>query len=301
MKAQLEEININKFTTKQFLILLAAVVVIGAGIIVSLTVSKSDTVAKVDGKSIKKDELYEAMLKDNGALVLDVLIENEILDIELKKANETVEKADIEAEIETYYDTYDDEAGLTAALEQSGLTMAEFEKNVEKIVKMNKLMSKEVEIEEEDVKAYFDENILSFDEQEQVEVSHIMLEDEATAKDVSDKLANGEDFAELAIEHSPEAAETDGSLGYLTKEEMPPSFSEAAFALEVDKVSEPVKVEDSYHIILVTDKKAAKKGVYEENKEMITNILMEQAVQAKYPEWYEAKQKEYKVKNTLKK
>lgn len=297
----MEEIKINKFTTKQFLILLAVIVVIGLGVTLSITTSKSESVAKVDGKSITKDELYETMLKENGALMLEVLIENKILDIELKKAKESVDKADIQAEIETYYETYGDEAGLEAALEQSGLTMEAFEKNVEKIIKMNKLLSKEVEVTEEDTKAYFDENITSFDEPERVEVSHVMLEDEATAKEVAVKLADGEKFAELATEYSPDAGGEGGSLGYLTKEEMPPNFSEAAFALEVDKISEPVEVDGVYHIILVTDKKPAKKGVYEENKEMITDILTEQAIQAEYPEWYETKQEEYKVKNSLKK
>lgn len=298
----MEEIKINKFSTKQFLILLAVIIVIGAGIIISITALKSDSVAKVDGKSITKDELYEAMLKENGALILDVLIEDKILDLELKQAKESVDKADIKAEVETYYDTYGDQAGLEAALEESGLTMEMFEKNVEKIVKMNKLLSKEVEVTEEDTRAYFDENVTSFDEPERIEVSHIMLEDEATAKEVADKLANGEEFAELATEYSPPGApEEGGSLGYLSKEEMPSSFSEAAFDLEVDKVSEPVEVDDAYHIILVTDKKPAKKGEYEENKEMIEEILTEEAIQAKYPEWYEEKQEKYKVKNSLKK
>lgn len=298
----MEEIKINKFSTKQFLILLAIIIVIGAGIIISITALKSDSVAKVDGKSITKDELYEAMLKENGALILDVLIEDKILDLELKKAKESVDKADVKAEVETYYDTYGDQAGLESALEESGLTMEMFEKNVEKIVKMNKLLSKEVEVTEEDTKAYFDENVTSFDEPERIEVSHIMLEDEGTAEEVADKLANGADFAELATEYSPpEAPEEGGSLGYLSKEEMPPSFSEAAFDLEVDKVSEPIEVDGAYHIILVTDKKPAKKGEYEENKEMIEEILTEEAIQVKYPEWYAEKQEKYKVKNSLKK
>ena len=156
-------------------------------------------------------------------------------------------------------------------------------------------------ITDEDIKAYFEENKESFNEEEQVAASHILVEDEATAKKVAKKLADGEDFATLAKEFSTDtmSAENGGELGFFPRGKMVAEFEEAAFSMKVDAISDPVKTEHGYHIIHVTDKKAAKEAVFKEHKEEIKGLLLEEGVQAEYVNWLDEVKLDYKIENSL--
>ena len=113
-----------------------------------------------------------------------------------------------------------------------------------------------VTITDEAAKTFYDENIERF-HSEEIKARHILVDEEELARDIIKKIEEGEDFAELAKEHStePGAEESGGDLGYFSREvNFVPEFKEAAFALEVGQVSEPVETEFGYHIITVEDK-----------------------------------------------
>mgnify|MGYP000365304821 FL=1 len=78
------------------------------------------------------------------------------------------------------------------------------------------------------------------------------------------------------------------------------SFEEAAFSLGVGEISDPVKSDYGYHIIKVEDKKEAKEANYEESKEKIKDIILEDKLPEAYQAWYQKKLNEYEVTNYLK-
>ena len=151
------------------------------------------------------------------------------------------------------------------------------------------------------MKDYFEANKASFDQVEEVRASHILVETEEEALEVKGKLDNGDDFADLAKEHSSDAgnSESGGDLGYFDRNKMVDEFTEAVFAMEVGTISDPVQTQFGYHIIKLDDKVEAKEAVYEESTETIKDVLFQQKAQEAYMSWYAEMLEEYEITSNL--
>lgn len=94
------------------------------------------------------------------------------------------------------------------------------------------------------------------------------------AQAVREKVVAGQQsFAELAKEYStdPSAQNNGGDLGFFDNKTMVAEFTEAAFALAEEAVSEPVKTQFGWHIIQVLEKKPASVRPFAEVKENLIN------------------------------
>lgn len=120
-------------------------------------------------------------------------------------------------------------------------------------------------VTDEALREGYDSMIAESPEQEEVKARHILVETEDEAKDIVKQLGDGADFAELAKEKStgPSGA-SGGDLGYFVKEDMVGPFAEAAFALETDAVSEPVKTQFGWHVIKLEDRRMRKPPSFED-------------------------------------
>jgi len=83
-----------------------------------------------------------------------------------------------------------------------------------------------------------------------ISASHILVDHEHEAKDLIAKLNGGTSFEDLAIKFSKcPSGKNGGALGDFGKGMMVKSFEDAAFALEVGKVSDVVKTQFGHHLI----------------------------------------------------
>ncbi|MGD6965940.1 foldase protein PrsA [Rossellomorea vietnamensis] len=280
---------------------------IGSVVVVSLIItgfvfSKEEVVAKVGNNSISKDDLYTMMVDQYGEAALDTLIADKIVELESDKKEIKVKDSEVEAELETLKSSYENDEAFNQALTSSGASMESVKENIRSYLLTERLLSDRVTITDDQIKEYFEANKETFAQQEQVQASHILVEDEAAATEVKKKLDDGGDFAQLAKEYSTDTsnAESGGELGFFSKGDMVAEFEEKAFSMKADEISDPVKTEFGYHIIKVTDKKDAKEAVLEDHQEEVKNILFDQALQTEYPAWLQEQKEEYKIENLLK-
>ena len=137
-------------------------------------------------------------------------------------------------------------------------------------------------VKEEDAKAFYDQQVKAMKPQEEVKAAHILVEDEAKAKELAEKIAKGGDFAALAKEHSKDPGSKDqgGELGFFGRGQMVPEFEKAAFETEKGKVSAPVKSAFGWHIVKVEDKRTKEPPSFDSVKDRILGSLLQQKAQS---------------------
>ena len=293
--------KMNQKSIKKILKMVAAPIALSA-VLVGCSDGEDRTVATVNDAKITEAQLDKLLYSQYGQSVLDALITNEIVEQEAEKLDIKLSEEEIDEEYKVYTESYGGEEALLTALEEMNMTKEDIRNDIRIYLLTLKVMEDYVDLTEEDVKAYFEENKDSFATPEQVEASHILVEDEATAKEVIEKLNAGEDFAELAKEYSTDEsnAADGGALGFFGRGQMVEEFENAAFAMNVGDVSkEPVKTEFGYHIIKVTDKTEAAEADYETSKEQAREQLLEQRVNEQYSAWIQEKMEEYDIERNL--
>ena len=103
-------------------------------------------------------------------------------------------------------------------------------------------------------------------------------------------------FEEAAKKYSScPSKEQGGDLGEFGRGMMVPEFENAAFELEIGQISEPVKTQFGYHIILVESKNEPKEKEFDEVKDIIFNQMNQEAQQKKYIDMIMELEKKYGV------
>ncbi len=128
-------------------------------------------------------------------------------------------------------------------------------------------VAKKIQIPDDQLRAYYDTHPKEFRVPQRIKVSHILLrlpqgadaeKKETThkkAKDLLARIKGGEQFEAVAAAESQDeaSAKKGGILGFFSKGTMDPKLEEAAFKLDVGKVSAPVLADDGYHLIRVEE------------------------------------------------
>jgi foldase protein PrsA len=285
----------------KILVLVIGVLILAIGVFLSLALPKDKAIAKIDGDSISKDELYDVMVKQYGAATVEQLIADKIVASEAKKQKVTISDEDLNKEVDKLKESYGGEEVFNQVLASNNTTVDVLKEDLKNYLTMRKLIEPQIKITDEELKTYFDENKDSLGEAEQVKASHILVEDEATAKEIKQKLADGADFAEVAKEYSTDegSKENGGELGYFPRGTMVTEFEEMAFSLPVNEISEPVKSDYGYHIIKVEEKKEAKEANFDDSKAAIKETLIDEKMESEYTSWLEEKKKDYDIENSL--
>lgn len=122
-------------------------------------------------------------------------------------------------------------------------------------------------ITDADLKKAYDKAVAAMPKEE-VHARHILVKDEATAKDIIKKLDGGAKFEDLASQSTDgPTAKNGGDLGFFNKGQMVPEFADAAFKLKPGTYSkEPVKTQFGWHVIKVEEKRPITPPKFEDVK-----------------------------------
>lgn len=178
---------------------------------------------------------------------------------------------------------------------------------------IEKTIVPKVTVSEEDARKFYNENPDKFTKSEAVKASHILVgadqkataEEKKAAREKAEKLrkelAGGADFAALAKASSTcPSSQQGGDLGYFGKGQMVPAFEQAAFSLKPGEISEVVETQFGFHIIKLTDKKAAEKVEFKEARPRIEDFLKNQKTGAAVNDYLEEARKTAKIETLLK-
>ena len=265
-----------------------------------------EVVATVNGKDITRTQLqdiFNAAVQSSGMNVADLSsaqqlggytqLLNDLIDRQLlldAASKEEITSEDVEAEIKKFKSQFPDEAIFDTQMKQAGMTPEKLQSDVREELKIRRWMesqAKTPEVTDADAKSFYESNLKEFEQPETVKASHILFmvdadaapdvvkQKEEAAQKAAARAKGGEDFTTLAKELSeePGAKESGGDLGFFPKDRMVPEFANAAFAANLNDISEPVKTQFGWHVIKVTDKKAAGTVPFDEVNNQITSYL----------------------------
>ena len=265
--------------SKRSLRVVVIIVVVGLLIIGALwTYNDLKAVARVNSTNITWKQFNDALKKQSGNQMLAGLLREELIRQGAKQSNITVTDEDVQSELDRLADQFGSTVGLEQVLSQYGMSLDDLRGQIKSTLLLEGIAAKDVTVEEEELRTYYEENKDKYTEPEQVKARHILVEDEETAKSILKKLETGEDFAEIAKEESADSGSKDkgGDLGFFERGVMDASFEEAAFSLGIGEISAPVKTMFGYHIIRVEDKKPERLAPFEEVRDDVRKQVIKQ-------------------------
>ncbi|MBQ4123710.1 peptidylprolyl isomerase [bacterium] len=256
------------------------------------------------------DNIFVLMLKEQviASLIVKSLLNDEMDKRKIDATKEEVENA--EKEVISKFGSKDQ---FMQILKLNGVSYDSFKKDLQDEIKMKKYVDSiaMVSIGDDIAKKYYNDNIDKFKYPKSVRASHILIsanlkqieeqikndEKEISDEDAKDKAEeileekfekakelqaklkkNPKDFAKLAKENSDDAVSAikGGDLGFFSKEQMVEPFSSTAFSLAPNTISNVIKTDYGFHIVMVTDRKEAGTLSFEQSKKDIINYLESQ-------------------------
>ena len=193
---------------------------------------------------------------------------------------------------------------LDADLEQfykanEKLFQAPEQASVEYVVLDLDAVMKTIDVNEADLKTYYDQNIQRLTAGDERRASHILIASPASAAAPEREKAKAKanelraalvkapsTFADVARKNSqdPGSAAKGGDLDFFSRGSMVKPFEDAAFALKKGEISEVVESDFGYHVIQLTDLKTPKQRTFDEMRGELAGEMKKQQAQKKFSE-----------------
>jgi foldase protein PrsA len=214
-----------------------------------------------------------------------------------------VTDADVDARLKQIKEQYfsGDEKKYEEQLEQQGLSEEQVRRDIRAQLIQEKLFEKVtegVEVTDEEVAKHYEDNKEQYGQPESREVRHILVPTKKQADQLRAQLSNGGNFAALAKQHSkdPGSAAEGGKLT-VSRGQTVPEFDKAAFTLQKNALSQPIKTQYGFHIIQpLSEVTEAKTTPLKDVEESIRQQLLQTKRNERMTAWVEETKKEFAEK-----
>lgn len=134
----------------------------------------------------------------------------------------------------------------------------------------------DITVSEDEARQYFKDNRAEFQKPLLVDLWQIVLDTEADADLVLEKLSKNENFMLLANEYSTHLASKrlSGYAGRVREQDLAPELAEVALAIPLGDHSDAIKTEDGYHIIMIRNRTPGETFEYEESRGKVRKIVL---------------------------
>jgi peptidyl-prolyl cis-trans isomerase C len=221
---------------------------------------------------------------------LDNLISKQLLLQEADRKNLQPAQDDIAAEIDAIISQFPSREAFQQQLSVMGISQEDLSQDVTNFLKINAVLQEQLAAipagTDREIATFYEENRDTFALPEQVRARHILLafSEEDTpetkafkrgeAEQLRSRILQGGDFNALAAEHSDCPSKSrGGDLGFFERGAMVAAFEDTAFSLSPGEVSSVVETPFGYHLIKVSERKAARTLSLEEATPQITENL----------------------------
>lgn len=193
------------------------------------------------------------------------------------------------------------QAKFEKGLADQGYTKATLEEDIRSQLLTEgiyKKVTSDAKVTDADVKSYYEKNRANYTVPESRSVRHILVKTKADADRIRAQLVNGGDFAALAKANSidPGSKDAGGKLTVSKGQTVAP-FDKAAFSLDTNELSQPIKTQFGYHLIQPLG--AVKPGSvtpFAQVKDQIKTQLESETKNTAVNKWVADVEKEYKDK-----
>ena len=250
----------------------------------------SEEVASVGGDEITRQEWMAAMEEQHGRETLLNLVNLKVMDTAAKEYGIKISDKEVDLEL----------AMMRSARDGSEKTLysQDVERMREKVraqLILEKVLTKDVVIEESAIEAFYQENQTLYDVPDSYRTRMILVESTDEAEAVIVELENGSSFEALARERSVDTVtgSLGGDIGYVVpgQSTIDEAIANAVAAVEVSGWSQPMTLADGrVAVITVTDKAEGQTFTYKDVAGHISRELaLEQLPQSVTPEafWQE--------------
>ena len=254
-------------------------------------------IATVNGELISKPEFEAELSRELQALdtrarspeqiepfkraLLQTLIERALLLQAAKTLNVTVAPEEVDRRVLRLASDYPAQ-GFDEALSSGQLSGNELRRKTAILLTIEKLFREHlyprVAVTEEEIRSFHESHAEQLQAPEEVRASQLVVKDLEEAKRLLVQLKAGKKFADLARRYSlsPDA-KVGGDLGFFPRGQMPPSFDEVVFKLNVNQVSEVVSTEYGYQLFKLVERRPARKRELAETRPQIEERLLREA------------------------